>query len=60
MPAGLSGCWCNTLLCLLLRQEVGILKGLNYNSHIVQFYGACMPPGRDPMLLTEVRLIPAG
>jgi hypothetical protein len=34
-------------------QEVGILKGLNYDCNIVQFYGACLHPGRDPMLICE-------
>ncbi len=40
-------------------QEVGILSGLNYDRHIVQFYGAYMPPGQDPMVLTEVRPLSA-
>jgi serine/threonine protein kinase len=34
-------------------QEVGILKGLNYDGNIVQFYGACLREGADPMLVTE-------
>jgi len=37
----------------LALQEVGILKGLNYDRNIVQFYGACLQPGRDPMLVCE-------
>jgi len=32
---------------------VGILKGLNYDRNIVQFYGACLQQGRDPMLVCE-------
>jgi serine/threonine protein kinase len=36
-----------------LRQEVGVLKGLNYDGNIVQFYGACLREGADPMLVTE-------
>jgi hypothetical protein len=32
---------------------VGILKGLNYDRNIVQFYGACIREGADPMLVTE-------
>jgi hypothetical protein len=38
---------------LRLLQEVGILKGLNYDRNIVQFYGACLMPARDPMLICE-------
>jgi serine/threonine protein kinase len=34
-------------------QEVGILKGLNYDRNIVQFYGACVQDGSDPILVTE-------
>ena len=34
-------------------QEVGILKGLNYDRNIVQFYGACIRECSDPMLVTE-------
>jgi serine/threonine protein kinase len=34
-------------------QEVGILKGLNYDRNIVQFYGACIQEGSNPMLVTE-------
>jgi Protein tyrosine and serine/threonine kinase len=34
-------------------QEVGILKGLNYDRNIVQFYGACIREGADPLLITE-------
>ncbi len=37
----------------MIMQEVGILKGLNYDRNIVQFYGACLQPGTDPMLVTE-------
>ncbi len=36
-------------------QEVSILKSLNYDKNIVQFYGACMRPGQDLMLVTEVQ-----
>ena len=43
-----SGCW------WLHTQEVGILKGLNYDRNIVQFYGACIQEGSDPMLVTEL------
>lgn len=39
----------------LLLQEVSILKSLNYDKNIVQFYGACMHPEQDLMLVTEVR-----
>ena len=39
--------------CKLPLQEVGILKGLNYDRNIVQFYGACIRQGSDPMLVTE-------
>ena len=35
------------------QQEVGVLKGLNYDGNIVQFYGACLREGADPMLVTE-------
>ncbi len=38
-------------LCRL--QEVGILKGLNYDRNIVQFYGACIREACDPLLITE-------
>ena len=34
-------------------QEVGILKGLNYDRNIVQFYGACIREACDPLLITE-------
>ena len=37
-----------------VAQEVSILKSLNYDKNIVQFYGACMRPGQDLMLVTEV------
>ena len=41
---------------LLTRlQEVSILKSLNYDRNITQFYGACIRPGQDLMLVTEVR-----
>ncbi len=36
-------------------QEVSILKSLNYDRNITQFYGACIRPGQDLMLVTEVR-----
>ena len=36
-----------------MQQEVGVLKGLNYDGNIVQFYGACLREGADPMLVTE-------
>ena len=32
------------------------LKSLNYDRNITQFYGACMRPGQDLMLVTEVRI----
>jgi len=32
---------------------VGILKSLNYDRNIVQFYGACLRPGGDPLLVCE-------
>jgi serine/threonine protein kinase len=32
---------------------VSILKGLNYDRNIVQFYGACIQEGTDPMLVVE-------
>ena len=32
---------------------MGILKGLNYDRNIVQFYGACIREGTDPMLVVE-------
>ena len=35
-------------------QEVSILKSLNYDKNITQFYGACIRPGEDLMLVTEV------
>ena len=34
-------------------QEVEMLKGLNYDRNIVQFYGACIKPGASPMLVCE-------
>jgi serine/threonine protein kinase len=34
-------------------QEAGILKGLNYDRNIVQFYGACIRRGVPPLLVTE-------
>jgi hypothetical protein len=30
-----------------------MLKGLNYDRNIVQFYGACIRQGCDPLLITE-------
>ena len=36
-----------------IAQEVGILKSLNYDRNIVQFYGACLRPGGDPLLVCE-------
>ncbi len=30
-----------------------MLKGLNYDRNIVQFYGARLQTGRDPMLVCE-------
>ena len=39
--------------CTWRLQEVGILKGLNYDRNIVQFYGACIREARDPLLITE-------
>ena len=32
---------------------MSILKGLNYDRNIVQFYGACIQEGVDPMLVVE-------
>jgi hypothetical protein len=46
-----------SLLLLVRLQEVSILKSLNYDKNIVQFYGACMRPGQDLMLVTEVRVL---
>ena len=40
-------------MCAISPQEVGVLKGLNYDRNIVQFYGACIQDGSDPMLVTE-------
>ena len=37
-----------------MTQEVSILKSLNYDRNIVQFYGATLQPGRDLMLVTEL------
>ena len=34
-------------------QEISILKGLNYDCNITQFYGACIQPGGRPMLISE-------
>ena len=39
--------------CPRHAQEVGILKSLNYDRNIVQFYGACLRPGGDPLLVCE-------
>ena len=41
-------------MLLLGVQEVSILKSLNYDRNIVQFYGATLQPGRDLMLVTEL------
>ena len=30
-----------------------MLKGLNYDRNIVQFYGACIRQGYEPLLITE-------
>ena len=30
-----------------------MLKGLNYDCNITQFYGACIQPGARPMLISE-------
>ena len=30
-----------------------MLKGLNYDGNITQFYGACIQPGARPMLISE-------
>ncbi len=43
---------------MLVAQEVGILKGLNYDRNIVQFYGAVLPAeaamaATPPMLVME-------
>ena len=38
---------------LLTLQEVSMLKGLNYDGNITQFYGACIQPGARPMLISE-------
>lgn len=40
-------------------QEVSILKSLNYDRNIVQFYGACMRSGQELMLVTEVDFSPS-
>lgn len=34
-------------------QEISMLKGLNYDCNITQFYGACIQPGGHPMLISE-------
>jgi len=34
--------------------EVGLLKGLNYDRNIVQFYGVCLQEGSQPMLICEL------
>ena len=41
------------MACPRHAQEVGILKSLNYDRNIVQFYGACLRPGGDPLLVCE-------
>jgi serine/threonine protein kinase len=42
-----------TLCHVWTRQEVSILRSLNYDRNVVQFYGACLQEGSDPMLVTE-------
>ena len=49
-----AGFWTPSSLLCFVPQEVSILKSLNYDKNIVQFYGACMRPGQDLMLVTEV------
>ena len=39
--------------CLVRTQECGILKSLNYDKNIVQFLGAVLRPGAEPMLVLE-------
>mmetsp|Transcript_2752 Transcript_2752/g.8109 ORF Transcript_2752/g.8109 Transcript_2752/m.8109 type:complete len:738 (-) Transcript_2752:958-3171(-) len=34
--------------------EVALLKGLNYDRNIVQFYGVCLEEGEQPMLVCEL------
>ena len=34
-------------------QECSILKSLNYDKNIVQFFGAVLRPGVEPMLVLE-------
>jgi hypothetical protein len=41
------------VLFVLCLQEVAMLKGLNYDCNITQFYGACIQPGARPMLISE-------
>ena len=48
-----SPAWISSAGVLPYLQEVGILKGLNYDRNVIQFYGACLQPGRDPMLVCE-------
>ncbi len=52
-PSGLSRRGKRATAWLPALQEVGILKGLNYDCNIVQFYGVCLQPGGDPMLVCE-------
>ncbi len=52
--ASVSGA-ASTNLDMSCPQEVSILKSLNYDRNITQFYGACIRPGQDLMLVTEVR-----
>lgn len=33
--------------------------GLNYDRNIVQFYGVCLQEGSQPMLICEVKFLPA-
>ena len=52
-----AGCFWSVLSQIwhVCPQEVSILKSLNYDRNITQFYGACIRPGQDLMLVTEVR-----
>lgn len=42
---------------LVMRQEVSVLKGLSYDTNVVQFYGSCVKDGKILLVLEymEVR-----
>ena len=41
-------------------QECSILKSLNYDKNIVQFFGAVLRPGVEPMLVLEFMEVRTG